>query len=71
MNPKFLKDTENQIRMTPRQWAKRALGRIGKQHLNDLSKELEGLNETEAGRVRQEFERMVRMLENRRGFLIS
>ena len=65
-----IKDHLKDLHLTPKQWAKRALGRIASKHPESFEQELNGLNELQKVEVRKEFERMTRMLESRRGFLI-
>ena len=68
---KFLRDDYANVELTPRQWAKRALGRIARRHKDELVFEISALPEEDAELVVAEFGRMVKLLEHRRGFILA
>jgi hypothetical protein len=68
---KFLHDNNTGVDLTPRQWAKRAVGRIARRHCVELQAEIEQLSEEDRQLVADEFSRMVKLLETRRGFILA
>ena len=68
---RFLHDDFAKVDLTPKQWAKRALGRIARRHADELLFEISQLSEEDAKAVEAEFTRMHSMLIERRGFILT
>lgn len=63
-------DKHGRLRLTPNQWSKRILGLVAKQHPDTIDQFLQDLPRDHQEAVRQDLEKVIYRLLNRRGYIL-